>query len=293
MPSETRWTRRDLLAWSGAAGIGMTAAGAASARHQDPSGRPGHGAEPEASLDTRAGRPRHARVVGFPLYQGATLLDFAGATQIFKFAGATPIWLAARECPVETTEGVTVLPTHTFKDHPPIDILFVPGGGAEGVIASMFDPVFQRFLRDAAGKASWAGAVCTGAFIIAAAGLLDGCKATTYWSQIPNLKLLGETLKIEAAEGYPRYVLDPDKKRFTGGGVSSSIDLALKLVATLDGEEAARTSQLSVQYAPDPPVHAGDPGQASPALTESVRELQEDGFIAPVRKAVQQLLAGR
>ena len=156
---------------------------------------------------------------------GTTLLDFAGATQVFAFAGLRPVWLAPTIAPVVTTEGVAVVPTHTFESHPALEILFVPGGGAQGVVAAMFDRVFQEFLKKAAGEASWSGWVYTGAFMIAAAGLLDGCRATTYWSQIPNLKLLAERFKIEAVEGYPRYVLDHKKKRFTGGGVSSSVDL--------------------------------------------------------------------
>jgi cyclohexyl-isocyanide hydratase len=233
------------------------------------------------------------RVVGFPLFPGATLLDFAGATQIFKFAGMVPVWLAARRGPGETTEGVSVLPTHTFDNHPHIDVIFVPGGGAPGVVAAMFDPPMQGFLRDAAGEASWVGSVCTGAFILAATGLLDGCRATTYWSQIPNLRLLREKLKIEVPEGFPRFVIDADKKRFTGGGVSSSMDLALELASTIAGRATAEAAQLSVQYAPASSIHAGDPSQAPEPLTTRLREAQEGGLTVPVKRAVERLLAAK
>ena len=233
--------------------------------------------------------------VAFPLYPGVTLLDFAGATQVFAFArsGQTTfevVWLAQRIESVLTTEGVCVLPTHTFDYHPPIDVLFVPGGGP-GVVFAMFDERYQRFLREAGGSASWVGAVCSGAFILAAARLLDGCRATTYWSHLPNLALLEEKMGIRAVTGFPRYVIEEEKRRFTGGGVSSSIDLALELVARLLGREVAEAAQLSIQYAPDPPVRAGDPCQARPELVEQIETGQQEGFVVPIRQAVGRLLA--
>src|SRR5688572_21635775 len=142
--------------------------------------------------------------VGFPLYQGCTLLDFAGATQVFAFANATPVWLAADREPVKTTEGVQVVPGGTFADPGgALDILFVPGGG-DAVAKAMLDRNLVGFVREAGSSASWAGSVCTGAFILAAAGLLDGYEATTYWSQRENLALFP---KIRVAAGYPRWVI--------------------------------------------------------------------------------------
>ena len=106
--------------------------------------------------------------VVFPLYDGCTLLDFAGATQVFAFGGFTPIWVAPTCDPIKTTENVKVVPGDTF-DHvltQPIEILFVPGGGKK-VGGVMLDPVFVDFVREAGGAARWAGSVCTGAFILA------------------------------------------------------------------------------------------------------------------------------
>ena len=233
--------------------------------------------------------------VAFPLFQGVTLLDFAGATQVFGFAGTDDVsfevlWLRPRIESVLTTEGVYVLPTHTFDQHPPIDVLFVPGGGTDGVVGSMFDDSFQGFLRQAGAGASCVGSVCSGAFILAAARLLDGCRATTYWSVVPNLALLEGKMGIRAAPGYPRFVIEEEKRRFTGGGVSSSIDLALELVSRLTNREAAEAAQLAIQYAPDPPVRAGDPCQARPDLVAQVEQGQHEGFVIPIRRAVERLL---
>ena len=227
--------------------------------------------------------------VGFPLYPGCTLLDFAGATQVFAYTpGFRVVWIAATLDPVSTTESVSVMPNATFDDHPPLSIVFVPGGGSDGVGAAMLDPTYQAWLKRVAGDAEWVGSVCTGAFILAAAGLLDGCQATTYWSARPVLALFPD---VSVVPGYPRWHLDEDRNRFSGGGISSSIDLALKLVDNIAGPQAAQTSQLFVQYAPSPPVHAGDPTEASPELVISVTQSQASftaGLIAATNKVLGQ-----
>jgi cyclohexyl-isocyanide hydratase len=225
--------------------------------------------------------------VVFPLYDGSTLLDFAGATQILAFAGFTPVWAAKTLDLITPTEGVQVKPSVTFDDvrkqTTPVDILFVPGGG-DAVGAVMQDDEFVSFVRDIGGAATYAGSVCSGAFIVAAAGLLDGHEATTYWSQRENLALFPQ---IKVAAGYPRWVIHGN--RFSGGGISSSIDLALELVNLISGPTQSMTTQLSVQYAPDPPFASGDPSQAPPEVTEAVRKSQGD-FTATIRLAVEAVL---
>ena len=169
--------------------------------------------------------------VGFPLYQGCTLLDFAGATQIFAFTGLfTPVWIAATKELVTTTENVQVQPGFTFDDHPAIDLLFVPGGGGPGVSAAMLDPLLQSWIRKVGAQAEWVGSVCTGGLVVAASGLFDGCSATTYWSARPVLAMFPA---IELVPGYPRWHIDEDKKRVSGGGISSALDLALRLFGIL------------------------------------------------------------
>ncbi len=223
----------------------------------------------------------------FPLYDGSTLLDFGGATQVFAFAGLTPIWAAPTLDPVTTTEGVQVLPSRTFESlaAEPIEILFVPGGGS-AVAKAMLDPELVGFVRAAGRRARYAGSVCTGAFVVAAAGLFDGFEATTYWSQRENLALFPE---IEVAAGYPRWVIHGN--RFSGGGISSSIDLALELVSLRSGATQSMTTQLSIQYAPDPPFQSGDPSQAPPEVTHSVRQ-QQAAFIADLRAATEAVIGG-
>jgi cyclohexyl-isocyanide hydratase len=223
--------------------------------------------------------------VVFPLYEGSTLLDFAGATQVFAFAGYQPVWAAPTLDPVTTTEKVQVVPGATFDSlrDQEVEILFVPGGG-DAVAQVILDQTYVDFVREVGGRARYAGSICTGAFLVATAGLFDGCEVTTYWSQRGNLALFPN---LTVAAGYPRWVIH--KNRFSGGGISSSIDLALELVSLLAGPTQSMTAQLSVQYAPSPPFASGDPSQAPPEVTATVLQSQQD-FLAIVRQAVEKVI---
>jgi cyclohexyl-isocyanide hydratase len=226
------------------------------------------------------------RKVVFPLYEGSTLLDFAGATQVFASAGFAPIWAAASLNPITTTENVQVQPGDTFdgvRQKGAVEILFVPGGGLK-VGEVMQDATTIGFIGDVGRQARYAGSVCTGAFLVAAAGLFDGCEATTYWSQRENLTLFPN---LRVAAGYPRWVIYGN--RFSGGGISSSIDLALELVSQISGPTQSMSTQLIDQYAPGPPYTSGDPSQAPPEITSSVRAAQQD-FTTTIRRAVEKVL---
>src|SRR5258707_1438347 len=120
--------------------------------------------------------------VGMVLYDGCTLLDFAGATQVFAFAPALEVvWLAPELRPITTTENVQVLPHCTFEEAGTLDILFVPGGGEE-VGTVMQEPVYVDFVRTAGGQAKMAGSICTRALILAAARLFCGYEGSTHLS---------------------------------------------------------------------------------------------------------------
>jgi cyclohexyl-isocyanide hydratase len=222
--------------------------------------------------------------VGMVLYNGCTLLDFAGATQVFAFAeDFEVVWLAPTLDPIQTTESVKVLPHATFANAGTLDIVFVPGGG-EQVGTVMQDPTYVNFVKSAGSQARLAGSICSGAFIVAAAGLFDGHEVTTYWSQRENLALF---TSLTVSAGYPRWVISGN--RFSGGGISSSIDLALELVNVISGPTQSMTTQLSVQYAPNPPFQSGDPSQAPPEVTAAVLKSQES-FTAAIRAGVEAVI---
>lgn len=236
-------------------------------------------------------------IVGIPLYQNCTLMDFAGATQVFNTPfGFNAIWISNDE-KIVTTEGVTVVPNYNFENCPPIDILFIPGGGTQssivapltGVPAAMQNKDLLNFITKTAITAQWKGSVCTGAFILAAAGILKDTRATTYWSQIPTLGLLAPKLNLSIPKGYPRFLFDKKNKIFTGGGISSSLDLALEIVLKIKGKETAQKTQLFIQYQPNPSISSGDPTHAPKKITSELREAGVT-FTEIMIQAVEKLL---
>jgi cyclohexyl-isocyanide hydratase len=218
---------------------------------------------------TKAKKPRLTFTVGIVLYPDFDLLDVAGPYDVFNLFDGTVIdrevqvvTIAAEKAAVVSSGGLAVTPSHDFRSAPPIDLLFVPGAGS-GITATIGDDRFLDFLRRAASRSRYVTSVCTGALLLAAAGLLDGFQATTHWSCIDCLKLFK---KVEVVNGCPRYVRD--RNRFTGGGISSTIDEALFMVEAIvtdmtgsadQGAQATKRTQLSIQYNPQPPYPGGDP----------------------------------
>jgi len=228
--------------------------------------------------------------IGIPIYPNCDPLDVVGAYEVFSsMAGQLPghqvnVKLVAVSMDAVTGfNGLKLTPDWTFKDCPQLYLLFVPGGDAEGVVPMMTDKAYRKFLKRQAAKAKWVTSVCTGAFLLASAGLLNGYEATTYWSVIECLKGFD---KVRVVNGYPRYVVD--RNRVTGGGISSGLDESLKLIELITGSrKAAEKVQLSIQYNPHPPYTSGDPGEASFSVYEPVHDGMKKGFIDVICQTVK------
>jgi len=204
--------------------------------------------------------------VGFALFPDQTHLDLAGPWEVLsRLTGCHCLLVASGPEPVRSASGgLTLLPTATWADCPPLDLLCVPGG--PGHLAAMEDAALLDALRRQAEGCRYVTAVCTGALVLAAAGLLAGYRATTHWMSLNRLPRFG----VEPVEG-ARVVRDRD--RITGAGVTAGIDFALTLAALLRGEAVARRLQLQIEYRPDPPFGDGDPAHADPALVAEARTL--------------------
>lgn len=195
--------------------------------------------------------------VGMVLFPGFTLLDLAGPQAVLGFHGRTLLLWKTLE-PVATDSGLTINPTTTFDDCPKdLDVLFVPGGF--GTNAAMRDQEILDFLAQVGASARYVTSVCSGSLILGMAGLLDGYRAATHWAAYGALEAVGATATRE------RVVVD--RNRFTGGGVTSGIDFGLTLLAELRGEQAAKITQLAIEYDPAPPFDTGTPDAAGPELT--------------------------
>ena len=203
--------------------------------------------------------------IGMVIFPRMTLLDLAGP-QLALF-GHGPIHLLSDTLdPVMTDTGIAILPTMTFDDCPPgLDILFVPGGS--GAFDAVENARVIGFLREHGRTAGYITSVCTGSVLLAAAGLMDGYKATTHWATVPMLEAFG----VEVVDD--RVVID--RNRISGGGVTAGIDFGLTLLAELRGDTAAKCSQLMMEYDPKPPFDSGSPSVAEPEIVAIVNRMLE------------------
>ncbi|SET64562.1 Transcriptional regulator GlxA family, contains an amidase domain and an AraC-type DNA-binding HTH domain [Pseudomonas sp. NFR09] len=199
------------------------------------------------------------------------LLDLVGPQTVFNIIGSDIYLVAKTLAPVSTDVGIDIVPDMVFDDCPhDLDVLFVPGG-LMGSLAAMQDETTLQFLADRGQTSKYVTSVCTGALVIGAAGLLTGYRANTHWGVADLLPLLGATLD------HSRVV--HDRNRMTGGGVTAGIDFGLTLAAILRGEDMAKHAQLIIEYAPEPPFHAGTPQEVGPAgmIEERKRRVWMDG----------------
>lgn len=192
------------------------------------------------------------------LFDGAEELDWAGPYEILgvwrqlaEQAADAPtvdlVTVARQAGPVTCAKGLRVLPDRTWDDLGPIDLLIYPGG--VGTRAHLGDESVRTWLRGLRDADTLLVSVCTGALVFADAGLLDGRPATTHWGSLDRLAELGRDIEVRRED---RFVDDGDV--VTAAGVSAGIDVALHLVARLDGIDRAREVRRYAQYDPEPPV---------------------------------------
>ncbi|MGW0563199.1 DJ-1/PfpI family protein [Streptomyces sp. NPDC003016] len=195
---------------------------------------------------------------GLLIFNDAEELDFVGPWEVFTVSSMlrdgvdTAILISEKFEPVRCSKGMRVLPDHTFGDHPPLDVLLVPGGrGARET--EPHNPVVTGWIAKTAAQVSWVSSVCTGAVLLHAAGPARGRRVATHWSYEDALEAHGDVTVVRDA----RYVVDGNL--LTSQGVSAGIDSALWLVGRLHGREHARAVRRYIQYEPAPPYLADEP----------------------------------
>nr|WP_315470460.1 DJ-1/PfpI family protein [uncultured Sphingorhabdus sp.] len=202
----------------------------------------------------------------FVLFDNVTQLDFTGPLQFLSRLPGAKVHVVSKDgAAVKTDCGFSILPRSGFGQCPQADVLCVPGG--HGVRDAIADQVIVDFVRQQANGADYITSVCTGAFILGAAGLLQGKKATCHWAYTQLLPLFG-------AMHQPARVVN-DGNVITAGGVTSGIDFALELIAAISGEDIARTIQLALEYDPAPPFGGGSLAHSK---EETVRRLRADVY---------------
>jgi cyclohexyl-isocyanide hydratase len=220
--------------------------------------------------------------VGFVIFPHLTQLDFTGPLQVLaRLPEATTYIVAKSGAPVPSDCGLALVPTHTFANCPPLDLICVPGG-TRGVIEAIGDHETIEFVRRQAQRAKYVTSVCTGAFILGAAGLLAGRRATTHWAFTDLLPLVGAT--------YEKGRIVKDGNLITAGGVTSGIDFGLSVVAEIAGEAIAQAFQLGIEYDPAPPFDAGHPDRAH-ADVKSVLVDRYAGVRSALRAGIEEAAA--
>ncbi|MCC5887926.1 MAG: DJ-1/PfpI family protein [Gammaproteobacteria bacterium] len=184
---------------------------------------------------------------GVLAFDGAEELDFIGPWEMLrvwsKYAGGPEPCLIVAEHPrpVACAKGLSVNPHVTFEDCPQLDWLLIPGG--EGTRREVDNVALTGFVAKQAAGAQGVMSVCTGSFVLHAAGLLSGRRATTHWGSLGRLRELGDVTVVEE-----RFVRDGHV--WTAAGVSAGIDLMLAFIADQAGEETAGKVQFYAEYYP-------------------------------------------
>jgi transcriptional regulator GlxA family with amidase domain len=196
--------------------------------------------------------------IAIVVYPGFTALDFIGPYEVLRNLPDAEVRFVWHEPgPIAADSGVLLVgATHSFDETPSPDVLLVPGGMTTFEHAR--DEKLLDWVRRAHQTATWTASVCSGSVILAAAGLLEGKRATSHWIVVPMLKTFGVT-----PIGDERIVHEGDI--VTCAGVSAGIDLAMWLAAQIVGEARAKAIQLAIEYDPQPPFDSGHLSKASAA----------------------------
>lgn len=214
------------------------------------------------------------------LFPGVTHLDFTGPHQILCRLPSAKVTVASLDGADVEADGLVFTRLARLSDIEACDLLLIPGGF--GVTQAMNDRDFIAQIRRLADGARYVTSVCTGSLVLGAAGLLKGKRAACHWAWRDQLALFGAIPDPARVARDGRYI--------TGGGVTAGIDFALTVVAELAGDDMAQSIQLAVEYAPDPPFHAGRPETAPAQVLERVSKLygrDMDTRVAAAKQAAE------
>ena len=201
--------------------------------------------------------------VAIPVFAGVTALDAIGPYEVLsRIPGATVRFVAERPGATRTDSRMLALHADAaLTDLPAPEVIVVPGG--YGTRTRMQDVELISWLAAAHAASAWTTSVCTGAFLLGAAGVLAGLKATTHWQELGSLRQHGAT-------PVARRVVEQGKV-ITAAGVSAGIDMALTLAARIAGPAIAQAIQLEIEYDPQPPFDAGSVRVAPPEVIQLAR----------------------
>ena len=191
--------------------------------------------------------------VGIFIFDDIEVLDLGGPFEVFSVATRVKARLEPESpppfnvftlgdttAPIRARGSLIVTPTFSFTEHPPIDLLIIPGGI---VSAELKKENVIHWIATTAAKAKLTASVCTGSFLLAQAGLLDNKRVTTHWSDIDEMKSMFPNVTVEKDVRW----IDQDTL-ITSAGISAGIDMSLHLVSRLDSESLALAAAKQMDY---------------------------------------------
>lgn len=204
--------------------------------------------------------------VAIPLFPRFTALDAIGPYEVLQRIPSIDVTFVGHERGEVRSEngmlGITI--DATFEELAEPDIVVFPGG--VGTRSLVHDERVLSWVRSAHESTTFTTSVCTGSLVLGAAGLLSGVTATTHWACFAELEATGATPTPQ------RVVEHLDSKIITAAGVSSGIDMALRLVELLVDRTAAQAAQLMIEYDPQPPFDCGALSKCNDGIIERVAE---------------------
>ena len=238
--------------------------------------------------DRRAVRARTAPLtIALPLYAGMQSLDAVGPGQVFGSANMMlgedayrVMFVAGRAGPVETSAGFALAATAFDAVAPKsVDTLIVPGGDDAGIRGALADERLMQWVRQATARSRRVCSVCTGAFLLAATGALDGLRVATHWQSAPYLQRMFPKLEVDEQAIYVN-----EGKFWTSAGVTTGIDMALALL------EADRGRDLAMTVARQLVVYMRRPGHQTQFSTTLAAQSTQDDRLAELATWAQRNL---
>ena len=200
--------------------------------------------------------------IAIPIYDDVTALDAIGPYEaLSRIPGVDLRIVGAQKGPVRCdTDVMSLVAECSVEDVPEPDVIVVPGGPGS---RNEKGEALVEWIRSTHEKTKWTTSVCTGSLLLGKAGVLQGLTATSHWIYLDELREYGATPTTQ------RVV--EEGKVITAAGVSSGIDMALRLIQLEAGDQLAQAIQLSIEYDPEPPLDAGSPEKAPDEIVDLVR----------------------
>jgi putative intracellular protease/amidase len=219
--------------------------------------------------------------IGILIYDGVNAMDALGPYQVFSTAGLRPMLISVSrdanenyKTTVKTNSGLDLVAHRTLSQVSSLEVLVVTGGALETAQLAT-DVEVLDWIKRIDRTTVWTSSVCTGSWVLGAAGLLQGKKATSNWYRADEL------LKHFGAKPQSRQRYVFDGKLITAAGVTAGIDMALALVKKLfhndltDGNDFTQSVMLDLQYDPKPPIKGGSPESSDPYVVEGMRGMYD------------------